>query len=101
MLGQREPYLDIPWFWSDQYDLNFQYVGHATKWDEVVLRGDVGGRKFSAFYMEGGKLRAALTVNRHRDIRPARELIKHGVAIESAKLKDEAIELKSLVPVAP
>ena len=87
MLGLREPYVDIPWFWSDQYDLNLQYVGHATRWDEVVLRGDVTDRKFTAFYIEGGRLRAALTVNRHRDIRPSRELIRQGVAIESAKLK--------------
>ena len=101
MLGQREPYIDIPWFWSDQYDLNLQYVGHAQRWDEVVLRGDVTGRKFTAFYIEGGQLRAALTINRHRDIRPARELIRQGVAIESAKLRDEEIELKSLVPAAP
>lgn len=101
MLGVREPYVDIPWFWSDQYDLNLQYVGHATTWDEVALRGDVTGRKFTAFYIEGGKLRAALAVNRHRDIRHARELIRQGVEIESAKLKDEEIELKSLVPVAP
>ncbi len=101
MLGQREPYVEIPWFWSDQYDLNMQYVGHALRWDEVVLRGDVRERKFTAFYIEGGRLRAALTVNRHRDIRPSRELIRQGIAIESAKLRDEAIELKSLVPVAP
>lgn len=101
MLGQRDPYVDIPWFWSDQYDLNLQYVGHAMRWDEVVLRGDVTGRKFTAFYIEGGRLRAALTINRHRDIRPARELIRQGVMIESAKLRDEEIELKSLVPVAP
>jgi len=101
MLGQREPYADIPWFWSDQYDLNLQYVGHATRWDEVVLRGDVTGRKFTAFYIEGGRLRAALTINRHRDIRPARDLIQKGVTIESDKLRDEEIELKSLVPVAP
>jgi 3-phenylpropionate/trans-cinnamate dioxygenase ferredoxin reductase subunit len=101
MMGVREPYDDIPWFWSDQYDLNIQYVGHATKWDEVVLRGDVLARRFSAFYIEAGKLRAALTVNRHRDIRPARELIRQGVPVESGKLKDEEVELKSLVPVAP
>jgi 3-phenylpropionate/trans-cinnamate dioxygenase ferredoxin reductase subunit len=100
MLGVREPYVEIPWFWSDQYDLNMQYVGHATSWDEVVLRGDVRERKFTAFYIKGSRLRAALTVNRHRDIRPARELIRQGVAIESAKLRDEDIELKSLVPVA-
>jgi 3-phenylpropionate/trans-cinnamate dioxygenase ferredoxin reductase subunit len=100
MLGLREPYADIPWFWSDQYDLNLQYVGHAVRWDEVVLRGNVAERKFTAFYIEGGRLRAALTVNRHRDIRPSRDLIRNGMPVESAKLKDEGIELKSLIQVA-
>lgn len=98
MLGIREPYSEIPWFWSDQYDLNMQYIGHATRWDEIVLRGDVAGRSFTAFYLESGRLRAALAVNRHRDIRPCRELIRRGAPIESDKLKDEEIELKSLAP---
>jgi 3-phenylpropionate/trans-cinnamate dioxygenase ferredoxin reductase subunit len=101
MLGVREPYADIPWFWSDQYDINMQYVGHATAWDEVVLRGDVKARSFTAFYVQDGYLRAALALNRHRDIRPAREMIRLGAPVASAKLKDESIELKSLVPVAP
>jgi 3-phenylpropionate/trans-cinnamate dioxygenase ferredoxin reductase subunit len=98
MLGRREAYVEIPWFWSDQYDLNLQYVGHASSWDEIVLRGDVAGRKFTAFYLKGGRLRAALTVNRFKDIRPSRELIKLGVAVEAATLRDDAVELKSLIP---
>jgi len=99
MLGRRESYVEIPWFWSDQYDLNLQYVGHATSWDEIVLRGDVAGRKFTAFYLKDGWLRAALAVNRFKDIRPSRELIKLGVGVEPAKLRDEDVELKSLIPV--
>jgi len=98
MLGQREPYAEIPWFWSDQYDVNLQLVGHASSWDEVVVRGDVAERKFSAFYLKDGRLAAALTVNRFRDIRPSRELIKQRVPVEAAKLRDEDIELKSLMP---
>ena len=98
MLGLREAYVDIPWFWSDQYDLNLQYVGHATRWDEIVLRGDVAARSFTAFYIEAGRLRAALTVNRHRDIRPSRELIRSGAPVASDKLRNEELELKSLVP---
>jgi 3-phenylpropionate/trans-cinnamate dioxygenase ferredoxin reductase subunit len=98
MLGQREPYVEIPWFWSDQYESNIQYVGHAQSWDEVVLRGDVAGRKFSAYYLKDGRLRAALTVNRFKDIAPSRQLIRRGVVVEPNKLRDEEIDLKSLVP---
>lgn len=98
MLGQREPYVEIPWFWSDQYESNIQYVGHAKSWDEVVLRGDVADRKFSAYYLKDGRLRAALTVNRFKDIAPSRQLIRRGVIVEPNKLRDEDIDLKSLIP---
>jgi 3-phenylpropionate/trans-cinnamate dioxygenase ferredoxin reductase subunit len=98
MLGVREAYAEIPWFWSDQYELNMQYVGHATRWDEIVVRGDVAARSFTAFYIEGGRLRAALAVNRQRDIRPSRELIRSGTPVQPDKLRDEELELKSLVP---
>jgi 3-phenylpropionate/trans-cinnamate dioxygenase ferredoxin reductase subunit len=98
MLGSREPYAEIPWFYSDQYKLNLQYLGHTKTWDEVVLRGDVASRKFSAFYLMGGKIAAVLAVNRFKDINGSRELIRQGIAIEPAQLRDEAIELKSLVP---
>jgi 3-phenylpropionate/trans-cinnamate dioxygenase ferredoxin reductase subunit len=98
MLGKQKAYDDIPWFWSDQYDLNMQYIGHAPRWDEIVLRGDVAGRSFTAFYVEGGRLRAALAVNHQRDIRASRELIKRGAPVSADALRDETRELNSLVP---
>ena len=98
MLGRREPYNEVPWFWSDQYDLNMQLVGHAPSWDEVVFRGSVSERAFTAFYLKDGRLRAALAVNRFRDIRPSRELIKAGMEVDSRKLQDDETELRSLLP---
>ncbi len=98
MLGQREPYEEIPWFWSDQYDINLQYIGHATSWDGVVVRGSVAERKFTAFYLKDGRLRAALAVNRFKDIAPSRQLIRQRVPVEPRRLQDEDIDLKSLVP---
>ena len=98
MLGRREAYADIPWFWSDQYGLNMQYVGHATRWDEIALRGDVAARSFTAFYIDGGRLQAALAVNRHRDIRPSRELIRSGAPVKPDMLSNEETDLKSLAP---
>ena len=85
-------------YWSDQYELNMQLVGHASAWDRVVVRGDVAARKFSAFYLKDGRLRATLAVNRFKDIRPSRELIAHNAAVEPEKLQDEDVDLKSLVP---
>lgn len=98
MLGRKEPYNEVPWFWSDQYDLNMQLVGHAPSWDEVVFRGSVSERTFTAFYLKDGRLRAALAVNRFRDIRPSRELIKTGLEVDSRKLQDDETELRSLLP---
>ena len=43
MLGERVPYDEIPWFWSDQYDANIQYAGYHTSYDELIVRGQLDG----------------------------------------------------------
>ena len=96
MLGVREPYAEVPWFWSDQYDLNMQYVGHASEWDEVVLRGDVAGRKFAAFYLKDGRLRATMAVSRPKEIAACRKLIPAGTHLTAEQLKDEDVDLRKL-----
>jgi 3-phenylpropionate/trans-cinnamate dioxygenase ferredoxin reductase subunit len=97
MLGARDAYDEVPWFWSDQYNINLQLIGHATTWDEVVVRGSVADRAFTAFYVEGGRMRAALTVNRFRDIAPSRQLIRQRVPVDTKQLRDEDVELRSLL----
>lgn len=97
MLGREEPYAEVPWFWSDQYDINMQYAGHASAWDEVVLRGDVPGRKFSAFYLKDGRLRATMALNRPRDIAASRALIRAGAPVDAKQLRDEEVDLRTLV----
>lgn len=74
MLGLQARVEDLPWFWTDQYDLNIQMVGHARTWDRVELQGE--GRSFSAWYLQGDRVRMALAVNRFKDIRLARERIR-------------------------
>ncbi len=97
MLGRDEPYAEVPWFWSDQYDINMQYVGHASAWDEVVLRGDVSGRRFSAFYLKEGRLRATMALNRPRDIAASRALIRTGAPVDAKQLRDEEVDLRTLL----
>ncbi len=96
MLGKKEPYGPVPYFWSDQYDINLQYVGHAATWDHVVLRGDVAGRTFSAFYLRDGRIAGALVVNRFKDLRPSRRLIEAMTPVPAEALADEATDLRKL-----
>jgi 3-phenylpropionate/trans-cinnamate dioxygenase ferredoxin reductase subunit len=96
MLGRGEPYGPVPFFWSDQYGLNLQYVGHASGQDEVVLRGSVEDGSWSAFYLRDGRLRAALGVNRYRDVSAARQLIAHQAPVEARQIADEGTDLRAL-----
>ena len=51
MLGSTAPYDYIHSFWSDQYEHKLEYVGHATKWDQFVVRGSLEERKLVGFYL--------------------------------------------------
>ncbi len=97
MLGGEEPYAEVPWFWSDQYDLNLQMVGLPEAWDRLVLRGDHASRQFSAFYLQGDKLVGANAINNARDIRPARQLIAEGREVDADVLADEEKPLRRLL----
>ena len=96
MLGAPEPYSPTLYFWSDQYDLNIQYLGHATQWDEIAVRGNPSDEKFTAFYLKDGSVHGALVVNNFRDIRPTRTLIGQKTPVTAASLSDESTNLKQL-----
>ena len=96
MLGKGEPYAEVHWFWSDQYDANVQYAGHHTEWDELVVRGSLEERAFVAFYVAGGLVDAAVAVNSGRDLRRAQALIRARVPVEAAKLRDPEVDLRDL-----
>jgi 3-phenylpropionate/trans-cinnamate dioxygenase ferredoxin reductase subunit len=81
MPGQREPYTDIPWFWSDQYDLEHAVRRHATRWDVEVARQRTRAQVHRVLHR--GRVRGRRWRNRQRDIRPTRA-DPAGVAIESA-----------------
>ena len=97
MCGNAEPYAEVPWFWSNQYDLNLQMVGLPEKWDRLVVRGDMASRKFSAFYLDDGAIVAANAVNIPRDIRVARALIEQKARPDADRLADPDTPLKSLL----
>ena len=96
MLDKAEPYAEIPWFWSDQYDANIQLVGLPERWDEIAVRGDVAAGNFIAFYLSGGKIVGAAGINTGRDVRFCRRLIQSGAAATAAQLSDPSVKLQSL-----
>jgi 3-phenylpropionate/trans-cinnamate dioxygenase ferredoxin reductase component len=67
MLGATDPYDYLHTFWSDQYDHKIEYVGHADRWDEFVIRGSVAESKLIGFYLVGGVVRAAVGLDRGGD----------------------------------
>jgi 3-phenylpropionate/trans-cinnamate dioxygenase ferredoxin reductase component len=100
MLDRGEPYDEIPWFWSDQYEHNLQYAGFHTEWDELVVRGSMDERNFVAFYRKDERVLAAVAVNRGRDLRRSMSLIKAQEPVDAAKLCDPGVDLRTLTGVA-
>ncbi|HYT30858.1 MAG TPA: FAD-dependent oxidoreductase [Actinomycetota bacterium] len=98
---QGTPFDDPHWFWSDQYDTNLQYAGFAAEWDQIVVRGDLPGRAFSAFYVRDGVVRAVFGVNRGKDVRRSMGLIRAGRPVDPDRLRDEEVDLRKLAADVP
>jgi NADPH-dependent 2,4-dienoyl-CoA reductase/sulfur reductase-like enzyme len=67
MLGSREQFVDVPFFWSAHYDVSINYVGHAEKWDTVRVDGDPRQRDVAVRFVRGGKPLALATIFRDRE----------------------------------
>jgi 3-phenylpropionate/trans-cinnamate dioxygenase ferredoxin reductase subunit len=91
-----KPYEERPWFWSDQYDVNLQYLGHAAGFDRAVWRGDRDGGRFSVFYLKDGRVEAVLAVNDGRTIRLSRDLISRRIPVPAEALAAETSDLREL-----
>jgi 3-phenylpropionate/trans-cinnamate dioxygenase ferredoxin reductase component len=86
MLGDKQPYREVPYFFSDLADwVSYEYVGPAYEWDEVLWRGDRDAGEFSAWYLSGGRVAAALAVGRSEDLVDARRLIESGADVSAQK----------------
>ncbi len=98
MLGDKSAYRVVPYFFSDLSDwASLEYVGPAEEWDEVVFRGDRDGGEFSAWYLLGGSVVAALSVGRSEDLQEARRLIESGAEVgDTSALRDLGGDLSEI-----
>jgi apoptosis-inducing factor 3 len=64
MLGHREKHTDVPFFWSQHYDVQINYVGHAEKWDELAVDGDIAGKDCLLRFKRDGRVLAVASIFR-------------------------------------
>ena len=98
LAGNPKTYANVPWFWSDQYDLKLQMVGFSTEAERQVVRGDPETRQFAVFHLNGETLVAADAVNSAREFMAARQLV--GRHVDVGRLADPNVELKSILQAA-
>jgi 3-phenylpropionate/trans-cinnamate dioxygenase ferredoxin reductase subunit len=97
MVGRPKTYSEVPWFWSDQYDLKLQIAGLARPTDTLVLRGDPASRKFSVFHLRDGRVAAVEAVNAGQDYMIGRKLIGEAKPVEAARIADLSVPVKNLL----
>jgi 3-phenylpropionate/trans-cinnamate dioxygenase ferredoxin reductase component len=94
--GKPKPYSELPWFWSDQYDLKLQIAGLARPGDTLVMRGDPEQRKFAMFHLRGGVVAAVEAVNAAPEYMIGKKLIADGARIAPDRLADLSIPMKQM-----
>jgi 3-phenylpropionate/trans-cinnamate dioxygenase ferredoxin reductase component len=96
MLEMNTPYDNVPYFFSDQYDVGMEYAGYATKWDEVVFRGDVDAREFIAFWVADDRVIAGMNVNVWDVTDDIQALIRSKATVDRDRLADPDAPLAEL-----
>ena len=98
MLGQDVTYDRVPYFFSDQYDLGMEFSGHPEGYARVVTRGDVDGREFVAFWLDGeDRVLAGMNVNVWDVNDPIQALVRSRQPVDVARLSDPGVTLTDLV----
>jgi NADPH-dependent 2,4-dienoyl-CoA reductase/sulfur reductase-like enzyme/nitrite reductase/ring-hydroxylating ferredoxin subunit len=80
LLGLREQHADVPFFWSRHYDLSITYVGHAAKWDELAIEGDVAAKDCLVRFKRSGRTLAVASIRRAVDSLKAEAAMERGAA---------------------
>jgi 3-phenylpropionate/trans-cinnamate dioxygenase ferredoxin reductase subunit len=98
MLGEPGEYKELPYFFTDQYDLGMEYVGHAPDYQRVVFRGDVESREFVAFWLDAdNRVLAGMNVNVWDVLDDIKNLIRKKAAVDPDKLADPQVSLRDVL----
>jgi 3-phenylpropionate/trans-cinnamate dioxygenase ferredoxin reductase subunit len=97
MAGFDVPFAEVPWFWSDQFEINLQYAGAGLPWDGTVTRGTFGRPPFSVFYLRHASVIAVAGINDHHTVARARHAMEARATLSATQLADPAFDLRSAV----
>lgn len=96
MCGKLVEYAQVPWFWSDQYDLKLQIVGLSGAHDSVIIRGSMEKHAFAAFYMKGNVIIAVDAINSPQEFMASKQLIAAKTPIDLKKLANLEVPMKDV-----
>jgi 3-phenylpropionate/trans-cinnamate dioxygenase ferredoxin reductase subunit len=95
--GRPSPPPEVPWFWSDQYDLRLQIAGIPFDATQIVVRGDIAAGKFALFHLaEDGLVRAVEAVNASTEFMGGRRIIQRGKRLTAERIRDMAVSMQEL-----
>lgn len=84
MLGRRKRFDAVPFFWSMHYGMSILYVGHAERWDQVEIDGQVGNQDCRATYRRAGRVLAAATIGRDLESMQAEVALERELAMSTS-----------------
>ena len=94
--GRPAPTPELPWFWSDQYDLKLQIAGMPFDADAILIRGDMAAAKFAVFHLKGDIIQAVEAVNAPPEFMMGKQLITARRPISPEKLADTSVSMKEV-----
>jgi len=96
IVGRAPPAPEVPWFWSDQYDVKLQIAGLPDGADRQVVRGDPDGGAFAVFHLQDGRIVCVEAVNAPAEFMAGRLMIARGTAVDVAALADPSVSMKAV-----
>jgi NADPH-dependent 2,4-dienoyl-CoA reductase/sulfur reductase-like enzyme/nitrite reductase/ring-hydroxylating ferredoxin subunit len=93
MAGNKVAYTSVPFFWTNQVDLYFRYVGYAKEWDDIIVQGDLASENFIAYYVKNNKVYAAAGNNMEKEMAAIELLMQLNRMPSPKELKSGAINI--------
>src|SRR5690606_17147856 len=94
--GRAAPTPEVPWFWSDQYDIKLQIAGLPHDADRQLVRGDPAAASFAVFHLKGDRIVCVEAVNAPAEFMAGRQMIGRGAAVEPDRLADPTVSMKAV-----
>ena len=96
IVGRPQVAPEVPWFWSDQYDLKLQIAGLPNEADRMVVRGDPSAGRFAVFHLTGDRIVCVEAVSSPPEFMAGKQLIGRRTPVDEAKLTDPAVSMKAV-----